>query len=1228
MTHQSTETQTSDADVPPQRRGGRGSVSNLERGGTPAGCRPIAGMKRGWFYRSADRMILHRQNPEDSPLAIGQVPQIVSTISHQTDDGEDIRTEYLAKGKRQRRPRILTEDELDRGTFASKLGMRRPTGNDEKHAFARLIREEGDKAPVIPARTYYNEAGDLIFPEADAQTLGYRVLRGEEKGAREAWDEIGYYGTTDGKAAMCMGFLFAGPVFDALDVLPHMLNAFGPGQQGKSTILTVSCACFGDVKPKRQKILISWDASKQGIGQTLRLRGFLPLGMDEHSSSGRSIKESSREISQYVAGAQRSIGTADGSPRESDGFWNSAAFSTSNEPLKFTGQTEDLASRLHEVTTPFFPNIFVDPEGVQAAPGEGGAEHLSKRLKRLAKDFGGWPLEWAIRKGMYRAENLAKLKKFHLELCAKHRPAEGGIAGTIAEMHMAWVVGAHMLGQAIGVPTLGEAAEREAAARLQAAIQVAAENNVSDHEKLWEALDALRIEKSSFPDRDRLPTVAEEGFRRLRGFFDASTGEWWVIDPVVKEAADQAEIDNLSSALRDLHGFGVHKRDRGRNVQRKLPKEIRGAGLGERMHCFDVRRAAELYAPDEPDDEPDDGSGGQFPGGATPGGYPADGPVAPDNQGPTSDGATGAAGATPLPFEFSEEAAPAEEATASRAHDVTMPAAVFPAARMIQPDEAGCDREWLALEFKAKGRTASALRFGVLGNGRLFLPNHEPVHVPVPEHVDQVPALMQAYGIKTLYVHEEAMEPMGLPTLKERQALGVAQEREAKGLDATEYVRRIGAQTPVVHPWAIPTEGGPIASMRPAALSCWMTLVLADKAVDGRLSVAVPAYDDRVKKARQARLAGLAGPETPDVLLDALMVWTLSTVHGRDGYPEVVPYYASPNKTGEDFAGGLGRPDVASEAIRRRAVPPADPAHDDCVNWAMVPQVWEKPLADFTPEQRAAAWIQEYDKTAAWLPAYSNVQLGIGEPTHLDGGTIAYEKRFAGYWRIAEIPGVVALPGLPPLVFKEAQEGGYWVATASMDLLKELWPTWDPQILEAWVWKDSKRALEGFYKKVKDSRLYIVAAAEAGRPGAKFAKQINGAVYQSFRGYLGRSKGPRLDHATGEPYAKDIYWRPDWAFMLLSHATANMYRNLRDFARDQGVTPLYVNVDAAGFASEQADPELAKPDGMKLGSQGGQWTAENTVPMADFLPMFEEVTEDHRVFIHNAIEQYTAERGE
>ncbi|MER7659805.1 DUF927 domain-containing protein [Streptomyces albidoflavus] len=1228
MTHQSTETPpTDDGDVPSQRR--RGAVSNLERGGTPAGCRPIAGMKRGWFYREADRMVLHRQNPEDTPLPIGQVPEVVSTITHLTDDGEDIRTEYLVKGKRQRRARILTEDELDRGTWAAKTGSRRPTGNDEKHAFARLIREEADKAPVVPARTYYNEAGDLVFPDADAQTLGYRVLRGEEEAARDAWQEIGAWMFGCGKSALVTGAMFAGPVLDSLDVLAHMINCHGPGQQGKSTILTVACACFGDLKPRRQQLMITWNSSKQGITQSLRQRGFLPLGLDEHSSSGRRIQESSREISQMVAGAVRAMGTADGAPRESDGFWCSCAVSSSNEPLKHEGQTEDLATRLQEFQAPFFPNVLVLADGATAPEGHMGAEHVSKRLKRLAKGHGGWPLEWAIRRGMFRADNLGQLKKLHLELCAKYRPAQGGIAATIAELHMAWVVGAHMFAEAIGVPGLGLTAEEEAAQRLAVAIEQAAEANVPDHEKLWSALDSLRIEASAFPEMDKVGTVAEEGFRKVRGFHRSDAAEWWVIDPVVRQAATEAGIDNLTAALRALADLKVHVRGDGKHAQRQTPKELRRdfPSVPRRMHCFSTLRAGELFAPEGEEDGPGGAGGGQFPSGPTPGTHPGPTGVGPENGPLTSGGPTGPTGPTlelfTIPQEGAQEdgPAPAEEATASRAHDVATVTAVFPSAVA-----AVTDQEWAELAAKAKGRTASALRFGVLGNGRLFLPNCEPVHVPLPGHVDQVPALMAAYGLKTLYVHEEALAPMGLPNLQERQALGIEQERAARGLDPKEYVRRPGAQTPVAHPWATPTEGGPVTEMRSeAALSSWMTLVLAD---GKRLSVSVPAWEDRIKKARSTRLGGLGGPETPDVLLDALMVWTLSTRHGRDASPDVHPYYGGPNKTGEDFAGGLTRPDVASEAIRRRMVPPADPAHEDCVNWAMVPQIWERPLSEFTPEQRAAAWIQEYDKTAAWLPAYSNVQLGVGEPTHRTDGTITYDKRFAGYWRLAEIPGTVALPGLPPLVFKEAQEGGYWVATPSMDLLKWLWPNWEPQILEAWVWEHSKRALEGFYRKVKDSRVYIVAAAEAGRPGAKFAKQINGAVYQSFRGYLGRSKGPRLDHATGEPYAKDIYWRPDWAFMLLSHATANMYRNLVDFAREEGVTPLYVNVDAAGFASDQADPELAKPDGMRLGSQGGQWTAENTVPMADFLPLFEKVREDHKVFIHNAIEQYTAERGE
>ncbi|MEU3078517.1 DUF927 domain-containing protein [Streptomyces laurentii] len=1201
-------------------------------------------MKRGWLFQERTRSILFQPTPDDHPILIGYVPEITATIAHVTDDGEYIRTEYLARGRRQKKPRIITEDELDRGTWASKTGNRRPTGNDERHAYARIMREQGDQAPEVPARTHYDDDGTLIFPTAESQTLGYRTLRGTEQAATDAWEEIGLWTLACGKSALVMGAFFAGPVLDYLDVLGHMGNCHGPGQQGKSTVATVACALVGDIKPRRQQILITWNSSKQGITQTLRQRGLLPIGLDEHSSSGRRIKESSREISQMVSGAVRAMGTADGSPRENDGFWHSFALSTSNEPLKFEGQTEDLATRLQEFQAPFFPNLMVTSEGTEADPDDESAEHLSKRLKRLAKDHGGWPLEWAIAKDMYRPKNLEKIRELHLRLCAKHRPAGGGIAATIAELHMAWVVGAHMLAVAIGVPGLGQAAEQEAARRLGKAIEAADEANLSDHEKLWNALDALRIESTAFPELDKLPSAAEEGFRRLRGFTDSEKGQWWVVDPAVREAAASVEIDNLTAALRALDDLGVHLRGLGKHAQRQLPKAIRGKGLGLRMHCFDVRKAAELFGDPELDEGSEDGSegggGSDFPSGNHPGNHPGTTGVVPAGEALTSEGTTGTTGTTLELFSISKENGTTPEdstgngaldgasATRADAPDARV-APLYPPARLTSPDEAGCDRSWADLVRRAKGRTASALRLGVLGDGRLLLPNHQPVTVPVPTHVDQVPALMRAYGLKTLYLHEEALASMGLPTLGERIALGIAQKRAAEGVGPDEYVRRPGAQTPVAHPWATPAEGGPIAEMRSeAALSAWMTLVLADESgLDRRLSVAVPAWEDRIKKAGSPRLGGLGGPETPEVLLDTLMVWTLSTAHGNQDYPEVHPYYGSPNKTAEDLAGGTGRTDVLCDAVRRRLVPPADPKNPSGRIPTMVPQIWEKPLSAFTSAQRAAAWIQEYDKTAAWLPAFSNVRLGVGEPVHLEDGA-TYDKRFAGYWRIAEIPGTVAIEGLPPLLFKEAVEGGYWVATPSMDLLLELWPDWRPEVLEAWVWTDSKRALEGFYRKVKTSRERIVAAIEAGRPGAKFAKQLNGSMYQSFRGYLARADGPRLDHTTGQPYAKDIYWRPDWASMLLSHATANMYRNLVKFAREEGVTPLYVNVDAAGFASDQADPELAAPAAMQLGSLGGQWTAENTAPMADFLPLFAEVTETRKAYIHKKIEQYTAERGE
>ncbi|MGR3939430.1 DUF927 domain-containing protein [Streptomyces sp. BRA346] len=1205
MAQKAQQEQASEPDVPPQRR--RRPVSNLERGGTPAGCRPIAGMKKGWYYNENDRTILHRQNPEDTPLVIGQVPKITAQIVHLTDDGEDIRTEYLALGKRQRRGRILTEDELDRGTWAAKMGMRRPTGSDERHAFARLIREEGDAAPVTSARTYYDDNGDLVFPAADAQTLGYRVLRGEEKAARDAWDEIGAWMTMDGKSALVAGGYFAGPVLDTLDMLAHMISVHGPGQQGKSTILVVCAACYGDIKPKRQSLWMTWNASKQGITQNLRLRGYLPLALDEHSSSGRTIKESSREISQMVAGAIRAMGTADGSPRESDGFWHSVVLSSSNEPLKHEGQTEDLASRLQEFKAPFFPNRMVDAEGAPTEPGHKGAEHISKRLKRLAKDHGGWPVEWAVRLGMYRAENLAQLRKLHLELCAKYRPAQGGVAATIAELHMAWVVGAHMLGQAIGIPGLGAVAETEAAARLAEAIEISAEANIPDSERLWNALDSLRIEASAFPEIDKLPSVAEEGFRRLRGFTDSENSEWWVINPVVQEAAAQAGIDNVSAALRHLDELNVHIRGTGKNAQRKLPKSIRGAGLGERMHCFNTLKAAELFSPD---DEPEDGPRDEFPGGATPGGDPGATGVAPENEALTSSGATGATGATLELFDFSKgsdttsETVPgtveADEATASRAHDVTTAGVVVPpmptappAVPYPKPVAAVTHQAFADLVAKATGRTASALRFGVLGSdeagqGWLYLPNHERVRVPLPGRVDDVPELLAAYGLKTLWAHETAALAMGLPTYEERV-----------GEDLAAYK---GAQAPTPHPWATPASDSGLV-VHGDGLSAWMTLK-TDGGRGQRLSVALPLYEDRFDRADEPARGGWGAAPTPETLLDALMVYLVGTVHGPADRPQVIPYYLSPNTTAKDYA-DIGREHAVSPVIRslaqetEAAAGPVPPVRAGIK--PLIDMQWTRPAEDITEDERAATWLHQFDKNAAWLGAFGAAALGLGDPTHHPDGR-AFDPKKAGYWRVADIPGH-GLEGLPPLRIYPADEGGYWLRTPGLALVRELYPDWEPQIVQAWVWESSGRALYGMYDRIRVLRERIAVAAAAGHPGARYAKQVSGALYQSFRGYLGRIE-PKRDHATGAVYEGDIYWRPDWAQTILDLAAANTYRNLLKFAAE-GRLPLSLRVDAATYTSDHADPADAKPAAMEFGTKGHQWKPEQRVPMADLLPLLD-----------------------
>ncbi|MGW6151515.1 hypothetical protein ACWFN4_30040, partial [Bacillus mycoides] len=452
---------------------------------------------------------------------------------------------------------------------------------------------------------------------------------------------------------------------------------------------------------------------------------------------------------------------------------------------------------------------------------------------------------------------------------------------------------------------------------------------------------------------------------------------------------------------------------------------------------------------------------------------------------------------------------------------------------------------------------------------------------------------------------QEALAPMGLPVS--------AEERVSQYMALhPEEPHRPGAQTPMSHPWTTVGAGSPVkGGIAPEGLATWMTLKLGTEQKSPRLTVSIPEYDKRLGKTTTTGPGGFGGAPTPAVMLDALMVYLLSTVHGPADQPAVVPYYMSPNKTGEDFAGGRGRTDVLCRTVRRGEIAPAATTKHTLVN-----QQWSR-----TPDLSEGELLHRFDKNAAWLGAFKT-KLGIGEPVHQENGR-PFDKALVGYWRIAKTPGP-GISGLPEFVFRPASEGGFWLTTPDMILLADIYPTWEPEVLESWHWEHSKSALEGMYDKLRESRNRIIAAAKDGRPGAKWAKQVNGKIYQSFRGYLDRGAGPQKDHVTGGDYEADIYYRPDWAHMILSHATANVYRNLKKFAEDDGRLPVSVYVDAVTYASNQLDPMAAKPASMLIGDTGREWGIEGVAPIAELLP---HVDDSKGLTIHNVLTNHLKSKG-
>lgn len=506
-----------------------------------------------------------------------------------------------------------------------------------------------------------------------------------------------------------------------------------------------------------------------------------------------------------------------------------------------------------------------------------------------------------------------------------------------------------------------------------------------------------------------------------------------------------------------------------------------------------------------------------------------------------------------------------------------------PGERQAPQAAAGASRPASAATGRPAGRGrrgfSPAFRTGSLDVDGLRLRNGAAV-VPaeLPDNIAGMVALMDAHELRTVYV-----------TARAAKAMGLERPLSAKG----------GPDAGYPHPWAVAPEGSGL-SVDPDGVAPWMTVRR-----DGAHSrtIVFPGWETRTGM-RRGRVTGFGGAEDGAALLDAVTLFAEAT--GFD-------YYRSPNKTAEGIVKAHSTYDATCHAVRAGEVPPLD------VFELAVDTAWDRAL---TPAEDALSTVHRYDRNAAWLHAWST-PLGVGEPerwTAKDGEALTYDRDAVGWWRASEAPTGLD-PLLPAIEFTAAAEGGVWISTPTMELLREIAPEWRPELVEAYVWPETHRALDSTCRVLREARRTILAAAAAGRPGARYAKAVHGSLYKSFTGYLARTAGPRKDRATGEAWAGDTLWRPDWRFLIIETANANLYRQLRGLALTSDRYPLSVSTDAVTYASDNPDPIEGRPAGMAIGDGGKEWKCEGSAPL-------DAIREHAPGDVNGALSDYLEREGE
>lgn len=270
------------------------------------------------------------------------------------------------------------------------------------------------------------------------------------------------------------------------------------------------------------------------------------------------------------------------------------------------------------------------------------------------------------------------------------------------------------------------------------------------------------------------------------------------------------------------------------------------------------------------------------------------------------------------------------------------------------------------------------------------------------------------------------------------------------------------------------------------------------------------------------------------------------------------------------------------------------PSH---IKGATPPLIWEAP--DAAHRLSSNLYLHSYDKNGMYLATCSSLALPVGSPAFVNGGAIPAllaGRLPPGYWHGFLHPPAGRYVAELPVIDPGPKRGG-WYPTPTVALARE----WGYQldIAEAFIWHDTARPLEPWYKHLRSARTALIKAEEE-EPAARIARAAVKSVYTQGMGWFAATAGK-----PGEPgywdRSQDPLYKPFWLDLIIAQARANLLRNWL-WPAEAGHHPIAAQVDCLYYASDNPDPRTAIGGLLPLGRNLGQFSIKDScVPAADAL---------------------------